>query len=178
MAYIANIHPPPRPLPSLPYSPSLCTDIIGMKLNLYHVEYLTSHRSERLSINRQRSSAVLIDNPRAECIESGCGEWRGLRGRLGCERVRVFGSDGPVSASTYNILCWSISATPFSLSVRLATFRGGGKAPSPKGGEKSPRPTDARDSQTFTSYCRQFIRRWLIVVEWKKGTRGEKRGKG
>lgn len=24
--------------------------------------------------------------------------------------------------------------------------------------EKSPRPTDARDSQTFMSYCRQFIR--------------------
>lgn len=178
MAYIANIHPP-LPVPPTPPAlfASLCTDIIGMKLNLYHVEYLTSHRSERLSINRQRSSAVLIDNPRAECIESGCGEWRGLRGRLGCERVRVFGSDGPVSASTYNILCWSISATPFSLSVRLATFPGGGKAPSRKRGEKSPRPTDARDSQTFTSYCRQFIRWWLIVVEWKKGKRGRERGK-
>lgn len=68
---------------------SLCTDIIGMKLNPYHVEYLTSHRSERLSINRQRSSAVLIDNPRAECIEGRRGEmkrdgyrrkeWSGMR---------------------------------------------------------------------------------------------------
>jgi len=56
----------------------------------------------------------------------------------------VFGSDGPVSASTYNILCWSISATPFSLSVRLATFRRGkgcvAKHPLGKEGtEKSPR---------------------------------------
>lgn len=63
---------------------SLCTDIIGMKLNPYHVEYLTSHRSERLSINRQRSSAVLIDNPRAECIEGGRGEMkRDVCGRRG-----------------------------------------------------------------------------------------------
>lgn len=63
------------------------------------------------------------------------GEGNGYGGRLGCERVRVFGSDGPVSASTYNILCRSISATPFSLSMRPATFRGGGKAPSRKGGD-------------------------------------------
>lgn len=144
---------------------SLCTDIIGMKLNLYHVEYLTSHRSERLSINQQRSSAVLIDNPRAECIESeraeGEGE-NGYGGGLGCERVRVFGSDGPVSASTYNILYRSISATPFSLSVRLATFRkvgGWQSALSERRGRKS-----RRDRQMLATLkhlcriCRQFIR--------------------
>lgn len=78
--------------------------------------------------------------------------------------MREFGSDGPVSASTYNILCRGISATPFSFSMRPATFRGeggeeSGKAPLGKEGmEKSSRPTDARDSQTFMSYCRQFIR--------------------
>lgn len=85
------------------------------------------------------------------------GGW--VQRRLGCERVRVFGSDGPVSASTYNILYQSISATPFSLLVHPATFQRGGKAPSRKGGDgKSPQPTDARDSQTCMSYCRQFIR--------------------
>lgn len=81
---IANIHPPPIPLPSALFA-SLCTDIIGMKLNLYHVEYLTSHRSERLSINQQRSSAVLIDNPRAEYIESGTRRMKG--GGTGTEVV-------------------------------------------------------------------------------------------
>lgn len=54
----------------------------------------------------------------------------------------MFGSDGPVSASTYNILCQSISATPFSLLVRPATFRGGGKAPSRKGGDGKVATTD------------------------------------
>lgn len=183
VAYIANIHPPPRSLPSAPFA-SLCTDIIGMKLNLYHVEYLTSHRSERLSINWQRSSAVLIDNPRAECIESGCGEWRELRGRLGCERVRVFGSDGPVSASTYNILCWSISATPFSLSVRLATFRRGG------GGERdgrAPSP-EKRGKVVATDRCSRLSNIYVVLPSIhslminccgvKKRGRGEKSGKG
>jgi len=54
----------------------------------------------------------------------------------------VFGSDGPVSASTYNILYQSISATPFSLLVRPATFQGGGKAPSRKGGDGKVATTD------------------------------------
>jgi len=112
-----------------PVSPALRADIIGTKLNPYHVGYLTSHRSERLSINRQRSSAVLIDNPRAKYIKGrtrwaqGWLRWRQGRVVGMRERARMFASDGLVSASTYNILCRSISAIPFSLSMRLATLR-------------------------------------------------------
>lgn len=58
-------------------------DIIGMKLNPRHVEYLTSRRFERLSINQQKRSAVLIDNSKAGCTERERerGEGRGGRER-------------------------------------------------------------------------------------------------
>lgn len=55
-------------------------DIIGAKLNRRHVEYLTSRLSERLSINRQKRSAVLIDNSKAGCTEKAA---RGIYGEVG-----------------------------------------------------------------------------------------------
>lgn len=63
-------------------------DIIGTKLSNIdiigrrHVEYLTSRRFDRLSINQQKRSAVLIDNSKAECTEKAAGEVYG-------EAVRV-----------------------------------------------------------------------------------------
>jgi len=57
----------------------------------------------------------------------------------------MFASDGLVSASTYNILCQSISAIPFSLSMRLARPSGLHETALPGKGrmEKSPPATDA-----------------------------------
>ena len=65
-------------------------DIIGTKLNRRHVEYLTSRRFDRLSINQQKRSAVLIDNSKAECTEKAAGEVYGEAARV---RWRIaFGS--------------------------------------------------------------------------------------
>lgn len=57
-------------------------DIIGTKLNRRHVEYLTSRRFERLSINQQKRSADLIDNSKAKCRERAAagGVYHGAEG--------------------------------------------------------------------------------------------------
>lgn len=65
------------------FRPLFRKDIIGTKLNRRHVEYLTSRRFERLSINQQKRSAVLIDNSKAECTEKAAGGAHGGAGGFG-----------------------------------------------------------------------------------------------
>lgn len=73
----------------------------------------------------------------------------------------MFGSDGPVSASTYNILCRSISATPFSLSVRPPTFRGEGEGGG--GGWQSSSRKGGNGKVTATDRCSRLSNIYVVL---------------